>query len=735
MNQPGDNNKTSDQVEDQADDIKGYISALNSEDKNSVELIDSAVSDGSLDEETAFVYKIYSVFGDKRLPEEYKSLTPHREGTPLIREMNKRWDSFNEDTKALLDPYRKRPNEEGSWVWQRFDDIENKNETSWVMKKAHATRASSYTDYLVDMDGKVKIWYPTVSGKMNNIYAPGKTEVDASTGKKMAEKIQRFLDEDGIIPEYEDLLNKKLMSDGSRGGDGKFDIYVAPCGSDLGLTYGEGSTPTTSYIIMNYAIGLNKDNVLKTTLAHELFHAFQYVYDYDDTRDNWWSEATAVWAEDYIYPIVNSEHGWLPRFIPHPTTQADKETPPSAHHYGAYILPYFITLNFGDDFMRKSWEACEQKKCIDGIDENIDGGFKKQWKEFTLYNYNKDPANLYVDAGPFPPISSWQSSEAEDIFIMFDGEIDVDVGKIAPLAADLAQVHNALEKDTEVKRLTFKDLKKFSDKADEAGIKAVIYYKNGKKQIEDWSERDQRSFCVASPEEDFERIVLIFSNGNKENPISSTTVKVETKNNCFYIDEDAKRTAVLHFPYADGGAMNVVDINTTIDTVARGETVKKANDEVKYAYQTDWRVKYEFEQVKDAFSFSCMGSSVDYESGWTTRAAGYLTFNLDPNSEGYKDDTFPIDMHYGEIHPNGPYEDVPSVNVQCAGLPIGATKIDLSSYKGVSENIYTGRITEMTPDGAKIEIENCCLYHDCTTQQGAPFQSISKPVILEIKRK
>ena len=338
------------------EDLRDYFDALNAEGQNSPEKIDQAFSDGSIDLETALLYKIYAVFGDDRLPEVYQSTIPFRNSTSFVREMNQRWDSLSDETKTLLAPYRKRPDEEGSWMNLRYESVARSTQASWIVPHAHAERASAYSNFLISADGKVKIWYPNVSGSMKNIYAPGTSVVDANTGKAIAKRIKGFLDQDKIISRYETLLGKKLMSDGSRGGDSKYDIYVAPCGGDLGLTFQEFDTPTPSYIIINYGIGLKKDNVLKTTLAHELFHGFQYTYDFDVSRDNWWSEATAVWSEDFIYPSVNSEHGWLKRFLWHPATSVFKELPPKYHHYATYLLAYFATENFGDDFMKKSWE-------------------------------------------------------------------------------------------------------------------------------------------------------------------------------------------------------------------------------------------------------------------------------------------------------------------------------------------------------------------------------------------
>ncbi len=717
-----------------SEDIQAYFDAINAEGQNSLEKIDQALEDGEIDSETALVYKIYALFGDDRLSENLYDQRIFREGTFIVYEMNSRWEELSAETKELLEPYHKRPEEEGSWVNLRYGNSTDNAEISWLIPNAHATRASAYTEFFISADGKVKIWYPSISGSMNNINTTGTTLVDATTGKAMAKKLKGFLDNDSIIDEYETLLNKQLMSDGTLGGDSKYDIYVAPCGSStLGLTYAEHDTPTPGYIIINYSIGLNKDNQLKTVLAHELFHAFQYTYDYDVVKDNWWGEATAVWSENFIYPEVNSEHGWLRRFIPHPTSQADKENPPTNHHYGAYIMAYFITENFDNDFMRKSWEYCDGNSCLEGIDKNIEGGFKEQWKKFTLWNYNKKPAQYYMDMGPFPLLSSFDADTSED-FYYSGGDDDIDIQKLVPLSADLIQVNNLIT-DTNpdgYKKITFNDLDKFTSKSDKASIKAVIYLKNGEKMVEDWTKNKRRSFCLENEDEDLERVVLIFSNADMEKDISESKIKIESKKTCFHIDEKEDRTAVIHFPVQNG----TVDINTTIDAVADGEPETDAPEKVDYAYQTKWSVWYEFEQIKNAFSVPCEDTTADFEAGWTTRAAGYLKFNLDPESEGYnkENNTFSIDMHWGEPHPHGNMEDAPGVGVNCAGIYIGPSKINLSGYKGVSKGIYTGKITNMTANGAEIEIENCCLYHDCTTQQGAPFQTISSPIILEIRK-
>lgn len=714
-------------------DIAELYTALNAEGETSLVMIDKAYGEKKLDEETALIYKVYSVFGDTRLPKDYSSEKLTYEGTWVMNELTRKWDSLSDKTKALLEPFRKRPDEEGSWLDLESTVAGTSASTSWVIPDALAERANAYTEFLISADGKVKIWFPSVSLTMRNIYVPGFTVVDAAVGKKMAEKIKGFLDRDKIIANFEGLLERQLMSDGTRGGDGKLDIYVAPCGKFLGLTYPEKSTPAPSHIIMNYSIGANRDVVLKTTLAHEIFHSFQYVYKYDTRKDDWWSEATAVWSEDFIYAEDNSEQGRVKGYFDYPAVSLFKETPPPDHHYSAYVFPFFVTKKEGNGFMKKSWNACDGADCLEGIDKSIDGGFKKQWKEFTLWNYNREPAKYYKDHKGFPPESSENSVTTMTSIVNTGAELVHQIRTLKPLSAELNVLSISFNDDEKVKKLVFNDLRNFTGKSDKAGIKAVLYYKNGKNAVEDWTDKKQRAFCLENDDENLEKAVLIFSNADMKKEIEKTSFKTVGRSSCFEINQDDKRSAVIHFPYMNAGSFGSVSINTATDTRSEGGPMADAPEEALYDYQSKWKMWFEFEQIRDAFTFPCGTSTLDFPKGWITRSAGYLEFDLSPDKVG-KDGTFPVDLVYGYAHPRGIYEEIPEAQVKCLGLRAPESKIDVTQYKGTMKKIYTGKITEMTSDGAKIELPNACMYHNCVTQDGKPFQEMSERIILTIKK-
>ncbi|KRQ88051.1 hypothetical protein ABG79_00218 [Caloramator mitchellensis] len=68
------------------------------------------------------------------------------------------------------------------------------------------------------------------------------------------------------------------------------------------------------YFKGNYRIRINDllcdlEKYVKSTIAHELFHTFQFELKlgYKSVEEIWLSEATAVWSENYVYPDYNVE--------------------------------------------------------------------------------------------------------------------------------------------------------------------------------------------------------------------------------------------------------------------------------------------------------------------------------------------------------------------------------------------------------------------------------------------
>lgn len=706
-------------------DLDEYYGWLAQEGDTSYALIDQAYAAGTIDYETSLLYKTYAAFGADELPGEYASdVFASDQANWIFAEVKQNYDSFSEGTRVALEPFMLRPEEEGSYFNLQYQAGAYDQEEQALIPKAQATRpnATLYTDFLESADGEVKIWYPNDTIVAQNPGGLGALVLSTGEAEKLAKQMKALLDTDKIIGTYIEFMGKNLMPDNG-GGDDRLDIYVAPTGTDLGWTWGESSPPTSSYVLINPVIFYNQ-KVFETTVAHELFHVFQYVFKYNTSKDDWWAEATATWAEDFIYPTDNTEQGYLKAFIEHPDVELDKTGTPENHEYGAYILAYFMSQNFGDQTIADTWWDCGSSTCLDAVDGILDGGFQKQWKEFTLWNYNKSPVDYYFDYPSFSTLTSESGSNTEDIWILAE-ETLIDVDTLKRLTSEINTAQNQLPADTNIKKLTFTDLSNFNNKSDKSGLKAIIYYKNGTKDVEDWSDLTKRSFCVDNPNEDFEKVVLIMSNGDKENSIASSQIKVEGKESCYEIDQHDTAQTVVYFAGAAIGA--------SLEIKSLGEPTEKSAEE-DYEYQTKWEVYYEFEQIREAFSVPCDGSTADFGPGWTTRDAGYMKFDL--SSEAISEDsTFSVDLHFGLSHPKGSFEVVPELAVNCANLFFASSYVSDEGYTGVVEGIYQGEILEMDENGAKILIKDSCYYDNCYMATGELFQSIDEAIVLEIKKK
>ncbi|MBE0617688.1 MAG: hypothetical protein IH608_07165 [Proteobacteria bacterium] len=74
-------------------------------DKDSVQLIAEAVQRGDIDGDTATLYRVYAVVDDRKLPPEYRSTVPLRDGTPILRDARSRYEALRPEVREKLDPY------------------------------------------------------------------------------------------------------------------------------------------------------------------------------------------------------------------------------------------------------------------------------------------------------------------------------------------------------------------------------------------------------------------------------------------------------------------------------------------------------------------------------------------------------------------------------------------------------------------------------------------------------
>ena len=211
------------------------------------------------------------------------------------------------------------------------------------------------------------------------------------------------------------------VSDLGRGGNNKFDVYLAQIG-DGGL-YGycspERRKPGFRWLASSYCV-LDNDFVefplppfqsAEVTAAHEFFHAIQFAYDYGE--DAWLLEATAVWMEERVFDDVNDNRQYLHAGqVARPFVPLDYFNQTTQEMYGNWPFFEFLSKKFGTGIIRQIWNKAAafpgapdqySTKAISSI-LKPKKGFKRVYSEFASANVL--PAKFYPEGKSWslPPV-------------------------------------------------------------------------------------------------------------------------------------------------------------------------------------------------------------------------------------------------------------------------------------------------------------------------------------------
>ncbi len=188
------------------------------------------------------------------------------------------------------------------------------------------------------------------------------------------------------------------------GGDDRLDIYLSD------FANADGSFPVDDCnskpdVCAGYAIvendfaGSNYPSTelgIKTVVSHELFHGVQNAYDAG--QDSRWSEGSAVWAEEMVFPEQDDFDRYVGRFLEKPARPFDRDTGSAfgdPYPYGSALWPAFIAERFAVSAVREIWEECEDHNG-DNIDflsatdlvlaTKYNSSLSDAWTEFTHWN-------------------------------------------------------------------------------------------------------------------------------------------------------------------------------------------------------------------------------------------------------------------------------------------------------------------------------------------------------------
>ncbi len=469
---------------------------------SSLALIDDAQQKGSIDKNSAWTFRFQRLFEPDKLPERFRSPTPMPDADEMVRRYMRVKPELDPAVARQLDRYLKRPDDPESFFFSRFADAgQGRGILQLGPDKAFADGRS---------DRPILLFHTDCSSAPIRVWAPKHRKADAIRARKK-------IDGRDIYNTFKTLLGRVPLDDSGdhpNGGDGRLDIYMLPTGqvgkdaSGVCISAGRGRQ-CPAYIFINWHL-VGDD--LTTTLAHEVFHAFQYSFDVFE--DLWWMEGTAVWSEDLIVKDWNGEWDYLgevflrPRFRMEPITEDE-----SLHEYGIYLFPYYLSQQHGKQIVAEIWKNCVDKNSLDAIDAVLD--FDDAFKEFVLFNMDYGAyEGRYKDVnGPLP---LFEYHDVKEIDLDSTDKELLDQGRhetitLPNLGAVYVEIYNLLEaRKTPLVRFNLKQLAKNKDLT----VQALIDPAEGGR-YEDWTGAEEKTFCINRDSESFATIALVIANKHR----------------------------------------------------------------------------------------------------------------------------------------------------------------------------------------------------------------------------
>ena len=204
-----------------------------------------------------------------------------------------------------------------------------------------------------------------------------------------------------------------------RGGDSRFDVYLAELGGRglFGYCTPERRVRGERFAASSYCVldddfarrqfGARAIDSLRVTAAHEFFHAIQFGYDFRE--DPWLLESTATWIEETFADRVDDNRRYL-RFgtVHRPGVPLDDYSNDHYAHYGNWAWWEYLTDRYGDGLVRAVWRRADtvgdapDLSSVDALEAVLD---RHQGLSRTLTSYavaNLSPSDTYPEGSRWP---------------------------------------------------------------------------------------------------------------------------------------------------------------------------------------------------------------------------------------------------------------------------------------------------------------------------------------------
>lgn len=466
----------------------------------SVDKLDEAWQDGQLKVEDYIVLQLRAVYGDNKMPSAYQGeANREKDQAYLFALISENWSTFSKPTQEAILPFILPADNPTSY----FSPNNSAEQTQKLWQKILGIKVA----------GAAGETYKRLT-PLERITVSYLASKEAELKPRAEWAAQAVRDS---VPKYKNLfsLNHQPI----------FIYFVSPA---VMADYGSASPHLPGGeegCVVNVRDNLN-EKVTKTTVAHELFHCFQFKLGlkYIKPETKWLMESTATWSEDFVYHAYNTEHEYDDEYFSE--TNKSLFSLKGNREYSLYLFFYYFYQKMG--FLPSTViETLVLSRTTDTSQVlNTKPNFNYDFKDFAIWNWNQDIAKYYIDDPKFPDeaIPNTYSMDSRDINkIGEDGKkIDLDKGGIL---YTLYSFPNA-----DIKEIVFRPKDFVGGDNSRKGLQA-LYKVGGNWYQEDWSGMEEKTFCRKIDEENVELVIIVSSNSDLRNKTSGN-LKVKTAKKC-----------------------------------------------------------------------------------------------------------------------------------------------------------------------------------------------------------
>ena len=492
------------------------------------QVIDAYASLGRLSASKALLYKLYALSGDRRLPRRFRGDGSRLSGTNILRTALERRRSLPARVRAQVERFLRPPIYPQSFASRAQADggadLIDPNSFD-----ACSARGPGWDNVLVSSGGQgiARVWWRTSSRDQAN--------ADRLAGALVRE----------IWPRLTGLMGRTPVPDGRMkcgGVDPLLDVYLYPTGNpDYAFTpqwFECEHWPSPGFIVVD-------PRASRATLAHEFMHLLHASFPFAVKSCRPWyyvNDATATWAEDFVYHGDQSEDGY--------TGLVEKRSAifgyPLDWGYDGWAFMFSATHHQGPARVRAIYELARTiARPLDAVDAALQGGFDTSWPRFAREAWNRPLLPNGLKESFFSRSwDSWGPSPfVRPIAYRLRGRQFTD-----PLPIELAgmskQYYDLRFDNRNAREVTFQN----PSGGTRSKLRTWAFVKIAREgwKLEDWTQRKEVEFCRDDKTEDVRQVVLVQSSWKRPSAAKPYAVLTASRKPKLRLRDRCDAKVVLH---------------------------------------------------------------------------------------------------------------------------------------------------------------------------------------------